>query len=232
MAGVVDILLRLVGDSRDAVRAVDQVGEAADRSTTRVGRLSQSLTSMASRAVAIGGAVVASVEGFQQVYGQLDQLFNPNPQENVAAAVGAQDTARRLLSASGLRFTDLADPRNLTRRGTLFGGRAAGPESRVKAAIDALAQSNPGQLAAALPFLDGFYRDYATEQLRRQEGAAAFQESLKTSAGVTGSAQRSPTVVNVYTGVGDRNAIGRHVRSTLDARDRNNGRYVQTNTRR
>lgn len=228
MAGVVDILLRLVGDSRDAVRAVDDVGAAADRTTTRTERLSTSLRTVGARIGAIASSAVATVEGLQEVYGRLDQLFNPNRQEDVALASGGFDTARRLRSAEGLRFSDLADPRNLLRTDRPFSGRTAGGDDRVRSAIAALARTNPAQLRDAIPFLPDRLAEYATERLAEAAAAGVYQQSLAPAPRTaTAAGAGSPTVI-VNQGVGDPNRTGDEVRAALERAQRNNGRYTTT----
>jgi hypothetical protein len=230
--GIVDILLRILGDSKDAVRAVDDVGQAADRTETKVGRLSQTFTTLAGQAGAVATFAVGVIETVQQVAKKADDILNREPQQDVGQAISAQDTAHRLKSAGGTRIGDIFNwSANLRGRGVLFGGRNEAAAARTQAAVDALAASNPAQLAAAIPYLGDSLADRARQQIATNAQAKAFQDALKPAKPGAGGVP-DVQVVNINQAIGDRAQVGRTIEAARAARARNNGHTVTTYSRR
>lgn len=232
--GPVDILLRLLGDSRDAVREVDKVGDAATKAEGKVGGLQSRFAGLVStiRQTGLAAGVITGIAG------QADDLLNQitsGRQERAAAGVAragtrdeleqafANQVREALLRRSGSPLERLIG-RDLSLPGGLFGtGNDPGVERDVVAQEVARLVAGDRARAQALANLGGPHSAAISAELARTARATAFQDELEG---------RTATTVNVYTGVGDRNAVGREVRAALDSRDRNNGRYVQTSTRR
>jgi len=236
VAGVVDILLRVLGDSRDAVRAVDDVGQAADRTEAKVGRLrttvARTMQAVAGIAAAIGTAAAAGQFGgelIDSLQGEAGDIATA--ERRLANPTSAADAAAALRSSASNRAGQFSWGRWFRQGGDLLTGKDApwnvGGQDRgreLRARFREMAAGNPALAAAVLAEL-GNPADLAAiyaEEVQRAAQSSIFQQSIAPSG--RGGA---PTII-VNTGVGDPNRIGDEVRANLERAQRNNARYTTT----
>jgi hypothetical protein len=161
-----------------------------------------------------------------------------NAQQNLQQATSGQDIAKQI-SDIGQATGNAASPAAwwhlikggpgawLRATGDVLTGNTGGNlvfgGDPHRAQLDAwreLVRAHPEQAADALarnPRLGADYRNAYTQIVGRSTAAQQYA---------------NVTNINVNTGVADKAAVGREVRAALDARDRNNGQYVTTLTRR
>lgn len=231
--GALDILLRVKGDSSDAVKAMDDTTAAARRTehaTERTARQLKNLLTVVSVSSVVSaiGDIRSAVEN---LFAGVNYLTG-----NAADRRRADEQAVLAANAPDLAGAIEQQAESRARGGRLFGiniapGQRPIAERRAKALRNQLLERDPAIVRAVAPYLD----DQATVNevlatLAAREAGTKYVQSLTPST----TRDRVPVVqnmINVNTGVGDPNRIGREVKAATDARDRNNG-YTRTTTRR
>lgn len=232
MASAVDILLRIVGDSRDAVRAVRDVGTEAETTAKKVqdgqSRMAAFVDTIQQTALAIGGAIGAG-QFIDQALSNLTSGRDQRDEANILGAGSRQDLVKSFNRTVDEKATKeggsvlerlLGHPLPGFLRQNDAGVLAKAQQEAARQQFDELLKTSPGR-AQVLAQEDPRFADIFAQELAKATQKAGFDATLPGA-----------THVTVNTGVGDRNAIGREVRAALDARDRNNGRYQTTVTRR
>jgi hypothetical protein len=255
-----NLALRVVAQVDQAVAGMRRLTEqtaAADKQAAQTGGTFSTLASRVRGALGIGGGggggaglgslVGAAAGGFLgsmagNIFDQLSSVISDaqnralqKAQQNLDQPTSGPDIVNQLNTIRkrtgsfwgnvGKIFTD---PRgDITRAADLFTGQAGwsgfqGDAARAEAqAWRAYVQQHPDWAAAALATgqLPSGYGDIYRQIVQRQQASAGFQA---THQGAT---------INIY-GALDATSTGRQVAAAVDYRDRNNGMYQTTFTRR
>lgn len=224
--------------------------KAKTRAATGTGAIGGALASGSSLGEALGAGLGAAFPEFgipvaagQAAGNLIDQLQGETAREARAAAAlqsptsvqGAADALRDLAKARAGKFSFRRFLRQggdiLTKGDSIVSPGDEDRRREVRKAFRDLARSNLA-LAIAVAGELGNPSDLVkiiADTRTEQANAAKSQQFLS---GLPGS---TTTITNVYTafdGLGGAGSVGRDVRATLDRRDRNNGRYVSTSSRR
>lgn len=246
MASPIDIVLKIGADIRDAITGMRRLGDEAEATGRKVESVSTRMSRIRTAAGAMLGRVAAGglgALGVDIAGRQYDELFGTQAAIGRAAgnlqfAGGARELAdafwsqvnarAKSYSESGGIFGNLRSIGLDVGRRASFSSREGVSPSQEREAVELfreLARSDPARAQALLGTDLGrveYLRGRFTSELGGANRGRAYTEQLA----------QGTTIINVNTGVGDRNAIGRELRAVIDARDRNNGRYVTTSTRR
>jgi hypothetical protein len=242
----IDIVLKIGADIRNAVTGMRQLGDEAetagrkvDSVSTNMDRIRRGVATGVSAAAGFAGVVGGVAYGAQQFGDWVNNMLGgpageqnadfrqktaANPAQAGDAFVGQVLARFRNRGNLGSGFRMLGDiltgkdnPLTAETRDSPELGRQA------RAAFQELALSDPARAADVLANLGG---------TRLEKYRGDFSSILARSNAAKGYEPGAATQITVNTGIGDRNTLGREVRAALDSRDRNNGRYVTTYTRR
>jgi hypothetical protein len=227
VAGIVEILLKLKGDSKDAVGAFDKTTNAAKKTETQVRRTSEGIYQML-RSITTGqltGVLGDMQSWIQQAADLLNQIFNIQGRiqagrEAVAGATSPAALAGGFVQQAGAQASGFSVSRmieNLVTGGTTKARRQE--ELR-----NILLGQDVAVVAAALPYLPKEYRETgqkALDTLRARQRGAAYQSTLvERGQGTTTGAVGNVTINNRY-------PVGVNPRAV----DQNMSRYERVNGR-
>lgn len=253
MASPLDILLRVKGDSSDAVRAVQQVGTEAEKTAAKVSTIGSKLRAgLAGGLGALGSALAGgAIGGTAADFAgqQLDALTGAAGKiskglQNLQFAGSGQDLARAFTaqavnraesySESGGIFGNLRNFGVNLYRNVTGGNRPLTPseEREAKELFQELARTDPTRATVLLQQNLGraeYLRAGFAQTLLAANQGRSYSQQIGNLPVTNMPGQMN---INVYTGVGDKNAIGRDVAAAYAAYQRNNGTVTSTFTRR
>ena len=256
MAGLVDILLRIASDVRDAVTGIDSVGDSAKRADAQVdelaessGRIGSRFDQVSDRAFSLGTAISGVATVAIEVFDRIDQ-FGRRLDEVLGKQQEIAKQTREFGEAISVPDLEQQFAETVSARGGSFQERG-GIIGTVSAALQGAGRLLPGGTPAGRSVIDEreavqFFGDIARGDPARARALLSgdlgrfeylrerFERTLARLAEgrqFTEQINQNPaTQVNIYMGVGDGQRAGEEARAILDRRDRNNG-YYQTYTR-
>jgi hypothetical protein len=223
MPTVIDILLKLKGDSKGAVQVFDDTTKAAQRTEKQVDKVGSRIEAMLKslgRGQLVG--LTSQIEGYiRQVADLMNMLFDVQGRieagkETVAGATSGQAKAAGFVQQAGAQASRFSVTRlieNLVTGGTTEGRRQE--ELR-----NILLGENAAVVAAALPYLPKEYQETgrkALDTLRARERGAAWQSKLIEQHRTTSTGGQVNITNNYPSGVNPR------------AVDQNMSRYERVN---